>query len=241
MDQEPQNLLLNVEDELQESWQKQIADMYEAIRLVYSKAIVEDYNGFDGRDVVEINKTVLEHEFFLNPHLYGRLRERNVRIVSTIDGKQRESSVKPVDAKELPYIYKNFSDSLKDRTSKISSSSSVPEVLDTASWAHIELIRIHPFLEGNGRTARLLVDLIFARADLPYITDWGSKNREYIETVYETHKQRIADLFKFFLARKLKKSLVALEKEGLGIADYVKSTKDEVEKYMQAYGGSHKS
>ncbi len=233
MDKEPQNLQSKIEDELSEPFQRQIADMYEAIKLVHRKAIAEDYDGFDGRDVIEINKSVLESEYILNPHLYGQLRKRNVTIVSTIDGKRRESSVKPIDVKELPYIYMEFSKNLKEKTSKISSSSSVKEVLDTVTWAHIELIRIHPFLEGNGRTARLMVDLVFARADLPYITDWGSKDREYIETVYQTHKQKKPEIFKLFLAKKLKKSINALEYEGSGVADYVKDTREQVDSYIE--------
>lgn len=30
-------------------------------------------------------------------------------------------------------------------------------------WAHMELVRIHPFYEGNGKTARLLMDVILMR------------------------------------------------------------------------------
>ncbi len=131
----------------------------------------------------------------------------------------------------------SFSKSLKEKTSKISTTSTIGEVLDTAVWAHIELIRIHPFLEGNGRTARLMVDLIFERADLPYITDWGSKDREYIETVYETHKQKKAAIFKTFLAKKLQKSLKSLEKIGSGVADYVKDIEGQVDLYIKDLKG----
>ncbi len=105
MDKEPQNLQNSERDELSDTQKKQIEDMYAAIGVVHRKAIAEDYDGFDGRDVIEINKSVLESDFLLNPHLYGQLRKRNVSIVSTINGQRRESSVKPVDAKELPYIY----------------------------------------------------------------------------------------------------------------------------------------
>jgi len=32
------------------------------------------------------------------------------------------------------------------------------EVLRAASWVHCELVRIHPFLDGNGRTARTCIN-----------------------------------------------------------------------------------
>lgn len=232
MDQEPQSHQPDSGEYLSISQNRQIRDLYDAMQIVHRKVIAEDKDGFDGRDVVEINKSVLESKYLLNPHLFGQLRKRNVTIVSTINGKQRVSSVKPVDAKELPFVFLGFSNKLKEKTAKISSSSTVEEVLDTAAWAHIEIIRIHPFMDGNGRTARLFVDLIFERADLPYITDWGSKDREYIETVYETHKQNKPEIFQLFIAKKLRASINELAKVGSGVAAYVEDTREQVDRYI---------
>ena len=36
-------------------------------------------------------------------------------------------------------------------------------VIDLAAWAHTESVRIHPFANGNGRTARLWANAIFMR------------------------------------------------------------------------------
>jgi Fic family protein len=38
---------------------------------------------------------------------------------------------------------------------------------ETAFEAHMELVGIHPFNDGNGRTARLLMNLVLARAGFP--------------------------------------------------------------------------
>ena len=40
-------------------------------------------------------------------------------------------------------------------------------VLDVCGWAHAEWVRIHPFANGNGRTARLWVNYIAMRYRLP--------------------------------------------------------------------------
>jgi Fic family protein len=37
------------------------------------------------------------------------------------------------------------------------------EAVDMAIWAHMELVRIHPFQEGNGKTARLLMNVVLMR------------------------------------------------------------------------------
>ena len=40
-------------------------------------------------------------------------------------------------------------------------------VLDLCAWAHAEWIRIHPFANGNGRTARLWANFLAMRYGFP--------------------------------------------------------------------------
>jgi len=40
-------------------------------------------------------------------------------------------------------------------------------ILDLCAWAHAEWVRIHPFANGNGRTARLLANSLAMRYELP--------------------------------------------------------------------------
>jgi hypothetical protein len=39
--------------------------------------------------------------------------------------------------------------------------------IDLAAWAHAEWVRIHPFANGNGRTARIWANLILVRYGIP--------------------------------------------------------------------------
>lgn len=39
--------------------------------------------------------------------------------------------------------------------------------LELAAWAHAEWVRIHPFANGNGRTARLWANALLMRYGLP--------------------------------------------------------------------------
>lgn len=41
------------------------------------------------------------------------------------------------------------------------------EIADVVAWAHNEWARIHPFGNGNGRTARLLANMLLLRYGLP--------------------------------------------------------------------------
>src|SRR5512138_1149872 len=47
------------------------------------------------------------------------------------------------------------------------SADDVAAVIDLCAWAHAEWIRIHPFANGNGRTARLWANYLAMRYGLP--------------------------------------------------------------------------
>lgn len=53
---------------------------------------------------------------------------------------------------------------------------------------HAEVVRVHPFVDGNGRTARLLADLAFLAAqdgDVVEVYDWHLDKRTYIDLLRE--------------------------------------------------------
>jgi hypothetical protein len=54
-----------------------------------------------------------------------------------------------------------------DLTERDLSAKQICEVLKLCAWAHAEWVRIHPFLNGNGRTARIWANYIAARYGLP--------------------------------------------------------------------------
>lgn len=65
---------------------------------------------------------------------------------------------------------------------------------------HAETVRIHPFVDGNGRTTRFLADLVFAAVQNPTELqyDWELDTTRYIELLraYDGHRE-VADLAAF--------------------------------------------
>ncbi len=57
--------------------------------------------------------------------------------------------------------------------------------VELAALFHYRYIRIHPFEDGNGRIARLIVNFILARHDYPMIVIRSRGKKEYLEALHQ--------------------------------------------------------
>ena len=78
--------------------------------------------------------------------------------------------------------------------------------IELAAYAHHELVKIHPFIDGNGRTARLLMNLILMRNGYPPIVILNRERKKYFETLEKAHFENFKDFFNF-IARNVEISL----------------------------------
>ena len=78
-----------------------------------------------------------------------------------------------------------------------------PSSPDAAFTAHLRLVAMHPFNDGNGRTARLVMNLILIRGGYPP-TGIGPEDRlEYIRALQKEQSGQGAGAFNMLLYRRL--------------------------------------
>ncbi len=74
---------------------------------------------------------------------------------------------------------------------------SVRDALRVALWAHSEVVRIHPFEDGNGRTARLFLSVLLVRLGLRPIAIEAPK-KEYtdaLDLAFDGNLEVLVDLY----------------------------------------------
>ena len=78
-----------------------------------------------------------------------------------------------------------------------------------AAYLHDELVRIHPFIDGNGRTSRLLMNLYLLRSGYLMVTLKGSDAEKirYYHALEKSHVEKQAEDFQLLVAEAEEASL----------------------------------
>jgi Fic family protein len=82
-----------------------------------------------------------------------------------------------------------------------------PAGFDTAFSAHARLVAIHPFSDGNGRTGRLLMNLLLMQAGYPPVVIGPEHRAAYIDALQELQLRRNELPYRSFMIGRLEASL----------------------------------
>lgn len=175
---------------------KSLREYFEVINhkeaIDYIKALAKQKEPISKRVLLDIHHLILK-----NIDLDNAGRYRNVDVM--ISG----SSHKPptfLQVESLMEEYFNFYVENKEMLSPIILSADM----------HEKLVTIHPFSDGNGRTSRLVMNLILLQNGFP-ITNISSQNElrdEYYKSLEVAQIEDNKELFYKFIARNVKESLI---------------------------------
>jgi Fic family protein len=161
-------------------------DHYDAIR--YVRTLAREPAPLTESDVRNLHRLVVQRS---RPDIAGRYADL-ARYVRTETG--RYSFPSPA---EIPALMGDFARWL----------SAAPATPEVGFTAHRRLAEIHPFNDGNGRTARLLMNLILIRAGYPPIAVRPEDRPAYIRALQQAQAGQGSESFDFLLYDRLDATL----------------------------------
>lgn len=131
-------------------------------------------------DILAIHKIVLQK---INDEWAGRFRLNAVRVIG--------SPFACPNYVKVPALMDKLVASIKD---------SCDHRATVAADAHLELVAIHPFIDGNGRTARLLMNLLLLQEQYPLVIIDVKDRSLYIQAIQKALKGEKSDYYMFIYA-----------------------------------------
>ncbi len=173
---------------------KPLKDHLEAINhrdaLAFVRGLATKKEDLNERNLLEIHDFILRGIDLVNA---GRYRRDRVRISGS-----RHVPPNPLKLSELMPAYFADYESQKNHTH--------PVIL--AADMHQRLVSIHPFIDGNGRTARLIMNLILLRNGFSVANISGDRKHrnDYYDSLEKSHMEGDPTDFQRLILRTEKKS-----------------------------------
>jgi Fic family protein len=152
---------------------KPLADHFEAIGhseafdLIYKLA---KKDAITERQILDLHKLFY---FRTNAKQAGRYRKIGVVVTGSTLNFPRPAELKKT---------------MQDFTAEIPDKRAGKHPIEFAAWLHIGLVSIHPFIDGNGRTARLLMNLALLQAGYPIAIIPPMLRGDYIDALKASNR-----------------------------------------------------
>jgi len=159
---------------------KELREIFEVVNhqkaFNYIKACIHDDK--------ELNEAILKnvHELLTENIFQGGIYRMNNVIISG-------ATHRPPSSNDMYNQLQVFYQELKDKSKK-------NNAIALAAWTHAEFVRIHPFNDGNGRTARLIMNYQLMKNGYPAILIKNTDKIEYYEALDEYAVSKNLERFK---------------------------------------------
>ncbi|WP_109022147.1 Fic family protein [Leptospira kobayashii] len=173
-----------------------------------NKSLREHFEVINHKEGIDYLEKVIKKKTSISLNL---IREIHGIILKNIDDEEagvfRRTNVRITGASHIPpnaaKVY-NLVEELVEWYYLNHKKLSVPEL---ASWFHYKFVFIHPFIDGNGRTARLLMNLILMQEGYPPAVILHLDRRKYYRVLREADKGNPLG-FMDFVGKSVERSLI---------------------------------
>lgn len=159
---------------------KTLREINEAKNHLEAIKFVKDYKGdLNELFILKLHKIILDK---ISSRFAGIYRSRNVRI--------KGSDIKLPSFDKVPQLMKNLLHWYKKNKTTL-------HPFELSIIFSIKFVTIHPFVDGNGRVSRLLMNFIMEKFHYPWINIKFKSRRKYLEAVREGNDERYEDIISF--------------------------------------------
>ena len=112
------------------------------------------------------------------------------RISPTEAGRYRQLDVKAAGTNHVYPPHYLLSNLMTDFIHWLNDSRSALHPIEYASEAHYRFVSVHPFADGNGRTGRLLMNLLLLKAGFPIVSISNQEREAYLEAIIQAQSSQ---------------------------------------------------
>ncbi|MDX4060431.1 Fic family protein [Aliarcobacter skirrowii] len=171
---------------------KTLREHFEAINhkeaILFIEELAQKEDRLSEFSIKQIHSLILKN---IDDENKGKYRTNNV-IISGAEHKPPQSF--EVQSKMEEFI-KNYN----EKINKL-------HPIELASFVHIEFVKIHPFVDGNGRTSRLLMNLELIKAGFPPVVIELEDRLEYYKSLDTAHTSNDYEPFLKLMKKVVEKS-----------------------------------
>ncbi|MEY4980227.1 MAG: hypothetical protein RLZZ352_2497 [Pseudomonadota bacterium] len=180
---------------------------------VGGKSMDEHLEAINHKEAVRFLRDIAAADEALSERVIKMLHELILKNSKHHDERGRYRTV-PVSITGTPYVPPQpwqVPKLMEDLLLHCAAKQAVLHPVALAADVHAELVGIHPFIDGNGRTSRLVMNLLLLRAGFPIANISGDRSARmaYYESLNASHLHGQAEPFRLLVARYVRKSLIA--------------------------------
>jgi Fic family protein len=148
--------------------------------------------------------SVLKNKFVITHENIIKLHSKLMKNVDERVGSYRAGNVRVFGAKFKTSSFEYIKTDITILLRWYRSNRKKLHPLVLASMFHHKFEKIHPFYDGNGRTGRMLMNIILFQNELPFLIVPDSQRKKYYDCLEKADKEEYVSLIEFFYFNLLK-------------------------------------
>lgn len=152
------------------------------------KSVIEHLEAINHRDAIVFLETLLDMNEVITEWNIKNIHQLILKDIDNSNaGKYRNENVLISGAKHIPPNHVLVSDHMQKLVYEMQTSWSKFHPIVKATLLHGEFVKVHPFIDGNGRTARLLLNFELMKNGYPPIVIKKENRLEYYDSLDTAH------------------------------------------------------